>query len=202
MLRKDHACTTEERQVIVLNSLGQQLDLQRRLSSSSSLFWEPWQGIPNWLRLTILTSQAYPHLTRYGITSKDLLLYWNTDEAKKISHSNKDNHLMLDDMHTLGCKSFAILRHELRQQDPDKQEPSQAKVYKESRKRSFGRTYKTSCEKAKENIAKMDAVESSQHEDDLKKKANKPDFIFPEEFISSVTTAVLAQIHEANPGID
>uniref|UniRef100_A0A803N910 Transposase n=1 Tax=Chenopodium quinoa TaxID=63459 RepID=A0A803N910_CHEQI len=164
---------------------------------------------------------------------RDLLLYWNTDEAKKISHNNKDNRLMLDEMHTLGRKSFAILRHELRQQDPDKQEPSQAKVYKKSRKRSSGRTYKTSCEKAKENIAKMDAVESSQHEDgnncndpyyevirtakrksrvhlygsgvkktDLKKKANKPDFIFPEEFISSVTTAVLAQIREANPEIN
>uniref|UniRef100_A0A803LYX3 Uncharacterized protein n=1 Tax=Chenopodium quinoa TaxID=63459 RepID=A0A803LYX3_CHEQI len=50
--------------------------------------------------------------------------------------------------------------------------------------------------------AKMDAVESSQDEDDLKKKANKPDFIFPKEFISSVTTAVLAQIREANPGIN
>uniref|UniRef100_A0A803MRW0 Uncharacterized protein n=1 Tax=Chenopodium quinoa TaxID=63459 RepID=A0A803MRW0_CHEQI len=51
------------------------------------------------------------------------------------------------------------------QQDLDKQEPSQARVYKESRKRTVGRKYLTNHEKIEENIAKMDALESSQHED-------------------------------------
>uniref|UniRef100_A0A803NBM4 DUF4216 domain-containing protein n=1 Tax=Chenopodium quinoa TaxID=63459 RepID=A0A803NBM4_CHEQI len=51
------------------------------------------------------------------------------------------------------------------QEDPDKQEPSQARVYKESRKRTVGRKYLTNHEKIEENIAKMDALESSQHED-------------------------------------
>ncbi|XP_021749346.1 uncharacterized protein LOC110715079 [Chenopodium quinoa] len=147
---------------------------------------------------------------------------------------------MLDDMHNLGRKSFVILRHELQQPDSDKQEPSQAKVYKESRKRVAGRTYLTNYEKAKENIAKMEALETSQHEDgnnskdpysevipdpvrlhgkgvkkaDLKEKAKKSDFIFPEEFLASmqaqlvqqlapsVTTAVLTQHQEANPEIN
>ncbi|XP_021727396.1 uncharacterized protein LOC110694514 [Chenopodium quinoa] len=96
----------------------------------------------------------------------DLLQYWHTDEAKAISQSNKSNRLMLDDMHTLGRKSYAILRHELQQQDPDKKEPSQAKVYKESRKRSAERTYISSFEKAKENIDKIDALESAQSQED------------------------------------
>ena len=38
------------------------------------------------------------------------------------------------------------------QQDPDKKEPSQARVYKESRKRTEGRTYLTNHEKVAENI--------------------------------------------------
>uniref|UniRef100_A0A803MJS2 Uncharacterized protein n=3 Tax=Chenopodium quinoa TaxID=63459 RepID=A0A803MJS2_CHEQI len=96
----------------------------------------------------------------------DLLQYWHTDEAKAISQSNKSNRLMLDDMHTLGRKSYAILRHELQQQDPDKKEPSQAKVYKELRKRSAERTYISSFEKAKENIDKIDALESAQSQED------------------------------------
>uniref|UniRef100_A0A803NBL8 DUF4216 domain-containing protein n=1 Tax=Chenopodium quinoa TaxID=63459 RepID=A0A803NBL8_CHEQI len=55
--------------------------------------------------------------------------------------------------------------HSKQQEDPDKQEPSQARVYKESRKRTVGRKYLTNHEKIEENIAKMDALESSQHED-------------------------------------
>lgn len=39
-----------------------------------------------------------------------------------------------------------------KQQDPDKQEPSQARVYKESRKRTVGRKYLTNHEKIEENI--------------------------------------------------
>ncbi|XP_021773732.1 uncharacterized protein LOC110737709 [Chenopodium quinoa] len=266
MLRKVHARTTEERQVIVLNSLGQPVGPTKEIVQEYKFFlgtmardselaplnyfnfpslptldkiWNyvqekymvPDGGI-SWVMDAVNNCWRYhkcqikkKHFYAYdndalrwknkpdtisNLQFRDLLLYWNTDEAKKISHNNKDNRLMLDDMHTLGRKSFAFLRHELRQQDPDKQKPSQAKVYKESRKRSSGRTYKTSCEKSKENIAKMDALESSEHEDgnnyndpyyeviptakhksrvhlygsgvkktDLKKKANKPDFIFP-----------------------
>ncbi|XP_021769342.1 uncharacterized protein LOC110733564 isoform X3 [Chenopodium quinoa] len=96
---------------------------------------------------------------------RELLQYWHSKEAEEISKINKDNRLILDDMHTMGLNSYAILRHELKQQDPDKQDPSQARVYKESRKRTVGRTYLTNQEKIAENIAKMDALESSQHED-------------------------------------
>uniref|UniRef100_A0A803MLP4 DUF4216 domain-containing protein n=1 Tax=Chenopodium quinoa TaxID=63459 RepID=A0A803MLP4_CHEQI len=96
---------------------------------------------------------------------RELLQYWHSKVAEEFSKINKDNRLMLDDMHTMGRNSYAILRHKLQQEDPDKQEPSQARVYKESRKRTVGRKYLTNHEKIEENIAKMDALESSQHED-------------------------------------
>lgn len=176
---------------------------------------------------------------------RELLQYWHTKEVEEISKTNKDNQLMLDDMHTMGRKSYAILRHELQQKDPDKKEPSQATVYKDSRKRTVGRTYLTNHKKIEENIAKMDALESSQHEDgsnskdpysevipdpkhksrvrlqgkgvkksDLKKKEKQSDFIFPTEFLESmqaqlvqqlaptITTAILTQLRDANPGIN
>ncbi|XP_021843888.1 uncharacterized protein [Spinacia oleracea] len=66
-------------------------------------------------------------------------------------------------MHNLGRKSYASLRYELQQEDPNKQEPSQTKVYKESRKRTHGRTYLTDNEKTREYIEKMNALESAQH---------------------------------------
>ncbi|KNA03588.1 hypothetical protein SOVF_207670, partial [Spinacia oleracea] len=93
---------------------------------------------------------------------QDLLNYWKCEKIKEESKTNRENRLLLNDMHTMGRKGFAILRHELQEQDPDKQEPSQAKVYKESRKRVPGRTYLTNPEKIEENIAKIDALESTQ----------------------------------------
>uniref|UniRef100_A0A803N0E0 Uncharacterized protein n=1 Tax=Chenopodium quinoa TaxID=63459 RepID=A0A803N0E0_CHEQI len=83
--------------------------------------------------------------------------------------------------------------------DPDKQEPSQARVYKESRKRT----------------AKMDALESSQHEDGSNSKDPYSEVIPDpkhksrvclqgkvQQLAPSVTTAILTQLRDANPRIN
>ncbi|KAL2897827.1 50S ribosomal protein L13, partial [Bienertia sinuspersici] len=67
---------------------------------------------------------------------KDLISYWNTSPVKEQSKKNKRNREKLDDMHTMGPSSYAALRHKLKQEDPNKQEPSKAKVYRESRIRN------------------------------------------------------------------
>ncbi|XP_057247496.1 uncharacterized protein LOC104899247 [Beta vulgaris subsp. vulgaris] len=97
---------------------------------------------------------------------KDLLEYWNCSLIEKEAKINKGNRGSLDDMHTMGPKSYAMLRHKLQQEDPDKQEPSQEKVYKESRKRNPTKTYLTNNEKSISNIAKMDALQSVEHGED------------------------------------
>ncbi|XP_019104833.3 uncharacterized protein LOC104893336 [Beta vulgaris subsp. vulgaris] len=97
---------------------------------------------------------------------KDLLEYWNCSLIEKEAKINKGNRGSLDDMHTMGPKSYAMLRHKLQQEDPDKQEPSQEKVYKESRKRNPEKTYLTNNEKSISNIAKMDALQSVEHGED------------------------------------
>ncbi|KAL2901006.1 putative cuticle collagen 99, partial [Bienertia sinuspersici] len=48
------------------------------------------------------------------------------------------------DMHTMGPTSFAFIREQLKQEDPNKEEPSKAKVYGYSRKRKPEKSYKTS----------------------------------------------------------
>ncbi|KAL2897065.1 hypothetical protein RDABS01_038848, partial [Bienertia sinuspersici] len=82
----------------------------------------------------------------------DLIAYWNTSPSKEQSKKNKRNRQVLDDMHTMGLKSYAILRHKLQQEDPNKQEPSKAKLYKNSRIRNPNKTYKTSYGKTKANM--------------------------------------------------
>ncbi|KAL2931523.1 Stomatal closure-related actin-binding protein 2, partial [Bienertia sinuspersici] len=83
---------------------------------------------------------------------KDLISYWNTSPAKEQSKKNKRNRKKLDDMHTMGPSSYAALRHKLKQEDPNKQEPSKAKVYRESRIRNPKKTYKTSYGNTKANM--------------------------------------------------
>ncbi|KAL2899199.1 Adherence factor [Bienertia sinuspersici] len=76
------------------------------------------------------------------------LRYICLEQSKK----NKRNREKLDDMHTMGPSSYAVLRHKLKQEDPNKQEPSKAKVYRESRIRNPKKTYKTSYGNTKANM--------------------------------------------------
>ncbi|KAL2933193.1 ATPase WRNIP1, partial [Bienertia sinuspersici] len=88
---------------------------------------------------------------------KDLLDYWDFELVKELSNKNKSNRLKADDMHTLGPNSYALLRHELQQEDPNKEPPSQAKVYIKSRTRNPKRKYKTSYQKTKQNMVSWNA---------------------------------------------
>uniref|UniRef100_A0A803N598 Uncharacterized protein n=1 Tax=Chenopodium quinoa TaxID=63459 RepID=A0A803N598_CHEQI len=202
MLPKVHARTREERPTIVLNLFGLPVGPTKEIVQEFKLFLG-----------TVARDSEHAPLNYINFTSLPTLQQ--------------------------------IWDYVLKQQDPNKQEPSQAKVYKKSRKRTAGRTYLTKNEKAEQNIAKMDALESSNHEygsnskdpysevipnpkrksrlrlhgkgvrmKDLNKKDKKSNFIFREEFIASMqeqivqklvpglTTAVLTQLHEANPGIN
>ncbi|KAL2934333.1 La-related protein 7, partial [Bienertia sinuspersici] len=77
----------------------------------------------------------------------------NLDELYELEQSkNKRNREKLDDMHTMGPSSYAALRHKLKQEDPNKKEPSKAKVYRESRIRNPKKTYKTSYGNTKANM--------------------------------------------------
>ncbi|KAL2923012.1 Protein phosphatase 2C-like protein C10F6.17c, partial [Bienertia sinuspersici] len=52
---------------------------------------------------------------------KDLISYWSTSPDKEQSKNNK---ILCN---TMGPRSYATLRHKLKQEDSSKQEPSKAK---------------------------------------------------------------------------
>ncbi|KAL2904149.1 Regulator of telomere elongation helicase 1-like protein, partial [Bienertia sinuspersici] len=68
------------------------------------------------------------------------------------SRKNRANRQLADDMHTMGPTSYAFMREKLKQEDPNKEEPSKAKVYGASRKRKPGKSYKTNFAKTKQMI--------------------------------------------------
>ncbi|CAN1133617.1 hypothetical protein LINPERHAP2_LOCUS7778 [Linum perenne] len=68
-----------------------------------------------------------------------LLKFWPTDKAKKREIVGKTNRTGLPSAHTMGTKSYARTRAEMKQSRPDKSEPSRAEVYIQSHVRSDGK---------------------------------------------------------------
>ncbi|KAL2924618.1 Midasin [Bienertia sinuspersici] len=85
---------------------------------------------------------------------KELLHYWDGEATKDESERNISNRQLATDMHTMGPTSFAFMREQLKQEDPNKEEPSKAKVYGHSRKRKPGKSYKTSFGEIAANIVR------------------------------------------------
>ncbi|KAL2897350.1 Adenine deaminase [Bienertia sinuspersici] len=85
---------------------------------------------------------------------KELLHYWDDEATKDESERNISNRQLGTDIHTMGPTSFAFMREQLKQEDPNKEEPSKAKVYGHSRKRKPGKSYKTSFGEIAANIVR------------------------------------------------
>ncbi|KAL6537641.1 hypothetical protein OROHE_012268 [Orobanche hederae] len=94
---------------------------------------------------------------------KDLLEYWNLDVVQEDSKKKAENTMMQKDRHAMGPMSFARKQREIQLNDPEKKPPSQASMYKESRKRKAYNKYKTPFEPIQNNIA-SDLMEEIQEE--------------------------------------
>ncbi|KAL2926177.1 putative polyketide synthase 19 [Bienertia sinuspersici] len=156
-----HARTLEERTPIILNCYGQpigptQKDVEDLVLETVNLSWRGYKSKLKKMYLeAVKKSSNLDDL--HGLVPEDelkgLISYWNTSPAKEQNKKNKRNREKLDDMHTIGPRSYVALRHKLKQEDPYKQEPPKAKVYKESRKRNPKKAYKTSYGNTKANMS-------------------------------------------------
>ncbi|KAL2934819.1 RNA-binding protein 12 [Bienertia sinuspersici] len=165
-----HARTKEERTPIILNCYGQPIGPTEKDVKEFSQFLGTVARNTELAPLNYVDwpiKQKYLDALEHGGSKwnelcelvpedelNDLIAYWNTSPAKEQSKKNKRNRQVLDDMHTMGPKSYVILHHKLKQEDPNKQEPSKAKLYKNSRIRNPNKTYKTSYGKTKANMCR------------------------------------------------
>ncbi|KAL2899458.1 DNA replication and repair protein RecF, partial [Bienertia sinuspersici] len=162
-----HARTSEERKLVVLNSFGQPeryIVAEEGRKCILEIVGARWRGYKCWVKKHhFYAYETYEKRwekrpqTIPDAQFKDLLDYWDFELVKELSNKNKSNRLKADDMHTLGPNSYALLRHELQQEDPNKEPPSQAKVYIKSRTRNPKRKYKTSYQKTKQNMVSWNA---------------------------------------------
>ncbi|GAB2296715.1 hypothetical protein Dimus_038438 [Dionaea muscipula] len=91
-----------------------------------------------------------------------LLKRWNDSKDQERARKNAENKAKQTDMHTCGKKSFAMIRENLIQADEEKKEPSNAEMFKATRKRVPGRTYKEASEDIQNKIARMEELQSQQ----------------------------------------
>ncbi|XP_060209187.1 uncharacterized protein LOC132636365 isoform X2 [Lycium barbarum] len=96
---------------------------------------------------------------------KELLKYWNSEKAQKMSKINVENRKKLKNPHTVGKKSFAIVRNELAKEMETSDPLSLEEIFVATRKRKPGRSYKDSDEDTTSKIAEMVNIETQQNED-------------------------------------
>ncbi|KAL2934625.1 GTP cyclohydrolase FolE2, partial [Bienertia sinuspersici] len=117
----------------------------------------------------------------------------------------------MDDMHTMGLRSYATLPHKLKHEDLNKKQPRKAKVYRQLRIRNPKKLYKA---RANDKDRYDEVFKKPEHDErprllhkgitmsKMKKVADKSNIILPLEFIHSIQRKVQEKIQEANPRIN
>ncbi|XP_048503448.2 uncharacterized protein LOC104896806 isoform X2 [Beta vulgaris subsp. vulgaris] len=147
MCKDVHAWTAEDRKPIILNEMGKPIGPDKKTVDKFSRF----------LGTLARNSSLAPlnKLNWHHVVDKDKI--WSY--VKIQSEKKRESRLIQTDRHTMGPTSFARKQHELQQQDAEKKPPSQALLYKETRKRKADKNYKTSFEPIQRNIEKMEEVQ-------------------------------------------
>ncbi|XP_049387464.1 uncharacterized protein LOC125851760 [Solanum stenotomum] len=96
---------------------------------------------------------------------KELLKYWNSEKFQKMSKANSENRKKLKNPHTVGKKSFALLRNDLEKERETNDTPSPKEFFVVTRKRKPNRSYKDTDEDTASKIAEMENIEMQQNED-------------------------------------
>ncbi|WMV53470.1 hypothetical protein MTR67_046855 [Solanum verrucosum] len=96
---------------------------------------------------------------------KELLKYWNSEKFQKMSKANSENRKKLKNPHTVGKKSFALLRNDLEKERETNDTPSPKEFFVVTRKRKPNRSYKDTDEDTASKIAAMENIEMQQNED-------------------------------------
>ncbi|KAL8239787.1 hypothetical protein R6Q59_016354 [Mikania micrantha] len=187
MLHVVHTRKVDDRDVIICNEFGQPVgpvtnekDIVGRFSRFLGKYDVP-DAAKKWVLMTIGHSykvhkcrfkkrhfyQFKDDKTRWKNRPKsipegdfaNLLRLWNNTnvKAKEIRMSQKN-------MHTAGPKSFARIREEMINDDPNKELPTLTKMFEHTRKRTEGRAYVDTYDDTERKIEQMKNYKSSENE--------------------------------------
>ncbi|KAL8264362.1 hypothetical protein R6Q59_022492 [Mikania micrantha] len=93
-----------------------------------------------------------------------LLRLWNNTNVKKRCLRAKEIRMSQKNMHTAGPKSFARIRDEMKNDDPNKDFPTLTKMFEQTRKRIEGRVYVDTYDDTKRKNEQMKKYKASENE--------------------------------------
>ncbi|PWA77943.1 transposase, Ptta/En/Spm [Artemisia annua] len=92
-----------------------------------------------------------------------LLRLWNKTEEKVICCKGTTN--VIKNLHTAGPKSFARIREDMKNEDPNKEPPSLTKLFERTRERKKGHVYADTYDETERLIEKMKNYQAPKEED-------------------------------------
>ncbi|CAH1421292.1 unnamed protein product [Lactuca virosa] len=96
-----------------------------------------------------------------------LLVLWNKKDVAKRCLWAKEIRKSLKNMHTAGPKSFARIRDEMKNEDPNKEFPTLSQMFERTRKRTDGRVYVDTYDDMANKIEQMKKYEHVEGESDV-----------------------------------
>ncbi|KAL8230183.1 hypothetical protein R6Q59_000468 [Mikania micrantha] len=96
-----------------------------------------------------------------------LLRLWNNKNVVKRCLRAKEIRMSQKNMHTAGPKSFARIRDEMKNDNPNKKLPTLTQMFEHTRKRTEGRIYADTYDDTERKIEQMKKYKSSENESDL-----------------------------------
>ncbi|KAL8255139.1 hypothetical protein R6Q59_033360 [Mikania micrantha] len=155
MLHVVHTRKVDDRDVIICNEFGQPVGPVTNEKDIVGRF-SRFLG-------TIARNHSYAsliHSSRHKVPHKDKIWEYVLKRclrAKEIRVSQKN-------MHTAGPKSFARIRDEMINDDPNKELPTLTKMFEHTRKRTEGRAYVDTYDDTERKIEQMKNYKSSENE--------------------------------------
>ncbi|KAK9074853.1 hypothetical protein SSX86_003172 [Deinandra increscens subsp. villosa] len=111
--------------------------------------------VPNAAKTWVLKTIGHAYKVHKSADFTQLLRMWNNKDVANRSLRAKENRMSQKNMHTAGPKSFARIREEMRNDDPNKELPDLCKMFERTRKRTEGRAYLDTYDDTASKIEQM-----------------------------------------------
>ncbi|KAL8262579.1 hypothetical protein R6Q59_023928 [Mikania micrantha] len=158
MLHLVHTRKVDDREVIICNELGQPVGPVTKEKDVVGRFYR-FLG-------TIARNHSYAPLI-YNSWHKVPHKYKIWDYVLKRCLRAKEIRMSQKNMHTAGPKSFARIRDEMKNDNPNNELPTLTQMFEHTRKRTEGRIYVDTYDDTRRKIEQMKKYKSSENESDL-----------------------------------
>ncbi|GJX54162.1 transposase, Ptta/En/Spm [Tanacetum coccineum] len=127
-----------------------------------------------------------------------LLRLWNSKQDQKCCLIAKKRRMSQKNMHTAGPKSFARIREDMKNEDPNKEPPSLTKMFERTRERKEGHVYADTYDETERLIEQMKNYNAAKEGEVVKMEnvnGSETSYMVPGELMESVRTVIDVELN-------